>query len=74
MAFSGLFALIGLLVLLPVGAFGVAPMAVPVAGGFMLIGPALLTGFFRLAVIHAAGRWPVVTLPALAGGSKHGVD
>ena len=58
MAFAALFALIGLLVLVAVGAFGVAPMALPIASGFMLIGPALLTGFFRLAVIHAAGRRP----------------
>lgn len=58
MAFAALFALIGLLVLVAVGAFGVAPMALPIASGFMLVGPALLTGFFRLAVIHAAGRRP----------------
>jgi uncharacterized membrane protein len=61
MAFAALFALIGLLVLVAVGAFGVAPMALPIASGFMLIGPALLTGFFRLAVIHAAGRRPRLT-------------
>jgi uncharacterized membrane protein len=57
-AFAAVFALIGALVLVAVGAFGISPMALPVTGGFMLVGPALLTGFFRLAVIHAAGHRP----------------
>ncbi len=58
MAFATLFALIGLVLLAAVGKFGVSPMALPFAGGFMLVGPALLTGFFRLAVIRADGRKP----------------
>ena len=58
MAFAALFALIGLALLAAVGGFGISPMALPFAGGFMLMGPALLTGFFRLAVILAEGRKP----------------
>jgi len=60
MAFASLFALIGLVLLGALGGFGISPMALPFAGGFMLVGPALLTGFFRLAVILAEGRKPRV--------------
>jgi len=41
MAFASLFALIGLVVLAAVGEFGISPMALPFAGGFMLVGPAV---------------------------------
>lgn len=58
MVFAGLFALIGLVLIAAVGEFGISPMALPFAGGFMLVGPALLTGFFRLAAILAEGRKP----------------
>lgn len=59
--FAGLFALIGLGLLAAVGYLGVSPMALPLAGGFMLVGPALLTGFFRLAAIAGQGRQPRVS-------------
>lgn len=58
MAYATLFALIGLALLAAVGRFGISPMALPFAGGFMLVGPALLTGFFRLSVMRAGGRQP----------------
>lgn len=57
-AFASLFVLIGLILLAAVGYFGLSPMALPIAGGFMLVGPALLTGFFRLAAISAENRRP----------------
>jgi uncharacterized membrane protein len=57
-AFAAVFALIGLLLLWGVGRFGVSPMALPFAGGFMLVGPVVLTGFFRMADLHDAGRVP----------------
>ncbi len=57
-AFASLFALIGLLLLTAVGHFGISPMALPFAGGFLLLGPALLTGFFRLAALSAGGHKP----------------
>lgn len=57
MAFAAVFALIGLLLLTALGRIGISPMALPFAGGFMLVGPALLAGFFRLSDIHTnAGR------------------
>jgi len=56
--FAALFALIGLALLTTVGRLGLSPMALPLAGGFMLVGPALLTGFFRLADLSAAGTNP----------------
>lgn len=58
MAYAALFAVIGLALLTAVGGFGISPMALPFAGGFMLVGPALLTGFFRLAAIHADNAKP----------------
>ena len=57
-AYAALFALIGFALLTAVGGFGISPMALPFAGGFMLVGPALLSGFFRLAAIHAGNSKP----------------
>ena len=56
MAYAGLFALVGALLLTGVMLLDIAPMAFPLAGGFMLIGPAVLAGFFNAAKIQAAGR------------------
>jgi len=58
MAFSVLFVVIGLILLGAIGKFGISPMALPFAGGFMLVGPVLLTGYLHLANLHAAGRRP----------------
>jgi uncharacterized membrane protein len=60
LAFAALFALVGLALLWGAGHLGMSPMALPLAGGFMLVGPALLTGFFRLADRAAAGTTPRV--------------
>ncbi len=60
MAYASLFALIGLILLATVGHLGLSPMALPFAGGFMLVGPALLTGFFRLATVSAQGHRPSI--------------
>ena len=57
-AYAAVFAVIGAVLLWGAGRLGLSPMALPLAGGFMLVGPALLTGFFRLADLHAAGRTP----------------
>jgi uncharacterized membrane protein len=57
-AFASVFALIGLFLLAAVGRFGISPMALPFAGGFLLVGPALLTGFFHLAALSAGGHKP----------------
>lgn len=69
MAFAGLFALIGLVLLAAVGRLYVSPMALPIAGGFMLVGPALLTGFFRLSEIMDEGGAPRL-LDALAAFAR----
>lgn len=58
LGFGALIALIGLAVLLSARRIGLSAMALPLAGGFMLLGPILLTGFFRLAETAAAGRRP----------------
>lgn len=42
------FAIIGLVILSTIGLLGISPMLLPFAGGFMLVGPAMLTGFFKL--------------------------
>ena len=45
-AYTSIFALSGLILLSGIGMMGLSPMALPFAGGFMLIGPILLSGFF----------------------------
>lgn len=57
-AYAAVFAIIGALLLAGVGHAGISPMALPFAGGFMLVGPALLAGFFELARCHQAGGTP----------------
>lgn len=58
LGFGTLIAAIGLAVLLSARHIGLSAMALPLAGGFMLLGPILLSGFFRLAEAAAAGRRP----------------
>ena len=48
-AYTSIFALSGLILLSGIGMMGLSPMALPFAGGFMLIGPILLSGFFTIA-------------------------
>lgn len=47
--YAMLFALIGLVILMGIEQASLAPMMLPLAGGFMLIGPTLLCGFFSVA-------------------------
>ncbi|KAA3630658.1 MAG: DUF2189 domain-containing protein [Proteobacteria bacterium] len=54
--FASIFVFIGLALLAGVGWFGFSPMALPFAGGFLLVGPVLLGGFFELAVRDSQGR------------------
>jgi uncharacterized membrane protein len=58
MAFAGIFVAIGLGLLWGIGRLGMSPVALPLAGGFLLVGPVLATGFFRLAEVHADGGTP----------------
>ncbi len=57
-AYAAIFAGIGLILMAGVGMLGVSPLVLPLAGGFMLVGPALLAGFFALNRIHASGDRP----------------
>ena len=50
--------LIGFALLSSVGRYGLAPLAIPLAGGFMLLGPALLSGYFCLLQRHQNGQQP----------------
>lgn len=54
--YAAVFALLGLALLTALGLLGVSPLALPFAGGFMLLGPVLLTGYFELASRHARGE------------------
>lgn len=54
--YASIFALIGLVLLGLIGIAGVSPLAWPLTGGFMLIGPLLLCGFFTIAEKHRAGE------------------
>lgn len=58
MAFAGLFALGGVGLAWGLQWVGLAPLVLPVAGGFLLVGPALLAGFLGLAAARRAGRAP----------------
>lgn len=48
-AYAGIFALLGFFQFLAVVTSGLSPLVVALAGGFMLIGPALLCGFFNVS-------------------------
>ncbi|MEZ5585487.1 MAG: DUF2189 domain-containing protein [Sedimenticolaceae bacterium] len=57
-AYAAVFAVLGMILLTAIGAFGLSPMALPFAGGFMLVGPIMLTGYFELARLQASGKRP----------------
>lgn len=57
-AYAAVFTLFGLLILVAIGVSGFSPLALPFAGGFMLLGPVLLTGYFELAGQHLQGNRP----------------
>ena len=52
MAYAGIFAVIGAILLIGAVKLDIAPMAFPLAGGFMLVGPAFLAGFFHVASLR----------------------
>ncbi len=55
LAFGAIFALLGLAVLVLVYQIGISAMALPFAGGFMLLAPIFLVGFFHLSELRARG-------------------
>lgn len=54
--YAGVFAVLGLFQFQVVAYAGLAPLMVPLAAGFMLIGPVLLCGYFNVSDLAAAGR------------------
>lgn len=48
-SYAMIFAVIGVVILVGIERASFAPLIFPLAGGFMLIGPVLLTGFFAMA-------------------------
>jgi len=55
-AYAGIFAVIGAILLIGAVKLDIAPMVFPLAGGFMLVGPAFLAGFFHVASLRAQHR------------------
>jgi uncharacterized membrane protein len=62
-AYAAVFATLGLVLLTILGMVGLSPMALPFAGGFMLVGPILLTGYFEVVHLHENGRTPGIVDP-----------
>lgn len=56
MAYAGIFAVIGAILLIGAVKLDILPMVFPLAGGFMLVGPAFLAGFFHVASLRAQQR------------------
>ncbi|MCB1773345.1 MAG: DUF2189 domain-containing protein [Gammaproteobacteria bacterium] len=62
-AYAAVFATLGLALLTVLGMVGLSPMALPFAGGFMLVGPILLAGYFELVRLHESGIQPTIGDP-----------
>ncbi len=58
LGFAGIFVLIGLLIFAVLLRFDLDPMMLPFAGGFLLVGPAVLGGFIALRRAGEAGHRP----------------
>ena len=58
MAYAAVFVVLGGLLFAVLELMAVAPLSVSLAGGFMLIGPALLAGFFAIVDRHRSGGRP----------------
>ena len=56
--FAAIFATVGLALLITLGINGLTPLALPLAGGFMLVGPPLLSGYFNVVRLLDAGNSP----------------
>ena len=57
-AYAGLFAVIGTVLIAVMLLLDLAPMAYPLAGGFMLVGPPILAGFIHVAGLLRQGQTP----------------
>ncbi len=70
MAYAGIFAVIGAILLIGAVKLDITPMVFPLAGGFMLVGPAFLAGFFHVASLRAKQR--PVRFADFFAGFRHG--
>lgn len=59
--FAGIFAVLGVLMAWGLQTVGLALLVLPLAGGFMLVGPALVAGFLGLSAARRAGRKPAAS-------------
>jgi len=57
-AYAAIFTLAGLAIVGSLLALGLTPFVVAAAGAFMLVGPAILAGFFGIARTYEAGKRP----------------
>ncbi|NMG75008.1 DUF2189 domain-containing protein [Aromatoleum diolicum] len=56
--YAGTFALLGMVLIWLLSVAGLAPMGLPLVGGFLLVAPALLPGFFAISAVQRSGRKP----------------
>lgn len=70
MIYAGIFAVIGAILLIGAIKLNIAPMTFPLAGGFMLVGPAFLAGFFHVAALRAQQK--PVRFTDFFRGFRHG--
>ncbi len=57
-AYAAVFVVLGSLLFLALEAFSIAPLSLSLAGGFMLVGPILLAGFFSVSDRLSSGGRP----------------
>ena len=58
LAYSAIFALLGVILIWLLSLAGLAPLGLPLVGGFMLVAPGLLAGFFAISRALRSGRKP----------------
>jgi len=56
MGYAAIFSVIGMLLISATVRIGLAPMTWALAGGFLLVGPTVLIGFFAISSAHRQGR------------------
>lgn len=56
--YAGGFAVFGVGLITLLATVGLAPMALPLVGGFLIVAPALLAGFFAMSAARRSGRKP----------------
>jgi uncharacterized membrane protein len=70
--YASIFTLTGALILGLLLAYGLTPFIIAAAGGFMLIGPIVLAGFFGIAQHHATGQ--PLGMSSIIAGYRHAAN